>query len=217
MATVEPKSLYTVSPAEPENAYFTVAINTTGFLDTETVNGGKVSPCVASDFTTAPTTIAQSLLISRGALRFKMIMENLALRTNFRIHNIVTTYAVDRGDDPITALGFGLVYENRNLVANTGTSDLGDSTAINSRALFIKDRIADALNTTRTENMSVFNPTSGIVGHQNNSVTAGPVLAVSKGEILEGITVSEVTGFAPLTSAQLTTDNALSYGADDSQ
>ena len=217
MATVEPKSLYTVSPAEPENAYFTVAINTTGFLDTETVNGGKVSPCVASDFTTAPTTIAQSLLISRGALRFKMIMENLALRTNFRIHNIVTTYAVDRGDDPVTALGFGLVYENRNLVANTGTSDLGDSTAINSRQLFIKDRIADALNTTRTENMSVFNPTSGIVGHQNNSVTAGPVLAVSKGEILEGITVSEVTGFAPQTANQLVTDNALSYGADDSQ
>jgi len=217
MATVEPKSLYTVSPAEPENAYFTVAINTTGFLDTETVNGGRVSPCVASDFATAPTTIAQSLLISRGALRFKMIMENLALRTNFRIHNIVTTYAVDRGDDPITALAFGLVYENRNLVANTGTSDLGDSTAINSRQLFIKDRIADALNTTRTENMSVFNPTSGIVGHQNNSVTAGPVLAVSKGEILEGITVSEVTGFAPLTANQLVTDNALSYGADDSQ
>ena len=217
MATVEPKSLYTVSPAEPENAYFTVAINTTGFLDTETVNGGRVSPCVASDFATAPTTLAQSLLISRGALRFKMIMENLALRTNFRIHNIVTTYAVDRGDDPITALGFGLVYENRNLVANTGTSDLGDSTAINSRQLFIKDRIADALNTTRTENMSVFNPTSGIVGHQNNSVTAGPVLTVSNGEILEAITVSEVTGFAPQPATQLVTDNALSYGADDSQ
>ena len=217
MATVEPKSLYAVSPAEPENAYFTVAIDTSGYLDTETVNGGRISPCVANDFATKPTTLAQSLLVSRGNLRWKMMMENLALRTNFKVVNIVTTYAVDRGDDPITALAFGLVYENRNLVANTGTSDLGDSTAINSRQLFIKDRIADALNTTRTENMSVFNPTSGIVGHQNNSVTAGPVLAVSKGEILEGITVSEVTGFAPLTSAQLTTDNALSYGADDSQ
>ena len=217
MATVEPKSLYTVSPAEPENAYFTVAITTTGFLDTETVNGGRVSPCVASDFATAPTTLAQSLLISRGALRFKMIMENLALRTNFRIHNIVTTYAVDRGDDPITALGFGLVYENRNLVANTGTSDLGDSTAINSRALFIKDRIADALNTTRTEKMSVYDPTTGNSNIADIEVTAGPVLAVSKGEILEGITVTEVTGFAPLTANQLTTDSALSYGADDSQ
>ena len=217
MATVEPKSLYTVSPAEPENAYFTVAINTTGFLDTETVNGGKVSPCVASDFATAPTTIAQSLLISRGALRFKMIMENLALRTNFRIHNIVTTYAVDRGDDPVTALGFGLVYENRNLVANTGTSDLGDSTAINSRALFIKDRIADALNTTRTEKMSVFDPTTGKSNISDIEVTAGPVLVVSKGEILEAIAVTEVTAFAPQTSNQLVTDNALSYGADDSQ
>tara|TARA_R110000764_G_scaffold77436_1_gene154930 strand:- start:98 stop:751 length:654 start_codon:yes stop_codon:yes gene_type:complete len=217
MATVEPKSLYAVSPAEPENAYFTVAIDTSGYLDTETVNGGRISPCVANDFSTKPTTLNQSLLVSRGNLRWKMMMENLALRTNFKVVNIVTTYGADAGDNPITALGFGLVYENRNLVANTGTSDLGDSTAINSRQLFIKDRIADALNTTRTENMSVFNPTSGIVGHQNNSVTAGPVLAVSKGEILEGITVSEVTGFAPLTSAQLTTDNALSYGADDSQ
>ena len=217
MATVEPKSLYSVSPAEPENAYFTVAIDTSGYLDTETVNGGRISPCVANDFATKPTTLAQSLLVSRGNLRWKMMMENLALRTNFKVVNIVTTYSSDAGDNPITALAFGLVYENRNLVANTGTSDLGDSTAINSRQLFIKDRIADALNTTRTENMSVFNPASGIVGHQNNSVTAGPVLAVSKGEILEGITVSEVTGFAPLTSNQLVTDNALSYGADDSQ
>ena len=217
MATVEPKSLYNVSPAEPENAYFTVSIDTSGYLDTETVNGGRISPCVANDFATKPTTLAQSLLVSRGNLRWKMMMENLALRTNFKVVNIVTTYSSDAGDNPITALAFGLVYENRNLVANTGTSDLGDSTAINSRQLFIKDRIADALNTTRTENMSVFNPTSGIVGHQNNSVTAGPVLAVSKGEILEGITVSEVTGFAPLTANQLVTDNALSYGADDSQ
>ncbi len=217
MATVEPKSLYQVSPAEPENAYFTVALVTTGYLDTETVNGGRISPCVASDFATKPTTLAQSLLVSRGALRFKMMCENLALRTNFRIHNIVTTYASDAGDSPITGLDFGLVYENRNLVANTGTSDLGDSTAINTRALFIKDRIADALNSTRTEKMTVFNPTAGTGQIQDIEVTAGPVLLVSKGEILEGITVTEVTGFAPNTDNQLATDNALSYGADDSQ
>ena len=217
MATVEPKSLYAVSPAEPELAHFTVALDTSGFLDTETVNGGRVSPCVANDFATKPTTLAQSLLVSRGALRFKMMCENLALRTNFRIHNIVTTYAADEGDSPITALGFGLVYENRNLIANTGTSSIGDSTAINSRALFIKDRIFDALNSTRTEKMSVFNPTSNTGEISDIEVTAGPVLLVSKGEVLEGITVTEVTGFAPLTANQLTTDNALSYAADDSQ
>ena len=214
MATVEPKSLYAVSPAEPENAYFTVSINTAGFIDTETNNGGRISPCVANDFATKPTTIAQSRLVSRGALRFKMMMENLALRTNFKVVNIVTTYASDAGDQPITALAFGLVYENRNFVANTGTNTLEDSTAISSRAAFIKDRIADALNTTRTEKMSVFDPTTGNSNIKDEEVTAGPVLTASIGEIAEAVTVTEVTGFAPLTSTQLTTDNALSYAAE---
>ena len=214
MATVEPKSLYAVSPAEPENAYFTVSIDTSGFLDTETVNGGRISPCVANDFATKPTTLAQSRLVSRGALRFKMMCENLALRTNFRIHNIVTTYGSDAGDSPITALAFGLVYENRNLIANTGTNTLEDSTAISTRAAFIKDRIADALNTTRTEKMSVYDPTTGSSNIKDEEITAGPVLTASIGEIAEAVTVSEVTGFAPLTANQLTTDNALSYAAE---
>jgi len=214
MATVEPKSLYAVSPAEPENAYFTVSIDTSGFLDTETVNGGRISPCVANDFATKPTTLAQSRLVSRGALRFKMMCENLALRTNFRIHNIVTTYGSDAGDSPITALAFGLVYENRNLIANTGTNTLEDSTAISTRAAFIKDRIADALNTTRTEKMSVYDPTTGNSNIKDEEVTAGPVLTASIGEISEAVTVTEVTGFAPLTDNQLTTDNALSYAAE---
>ena len=214
MATVEPKSLYAVSPAEPENAYFTVSIDTSGFLDTETVNGGRISPCVANDFATKPTTLAQSRLVSRGALRFKMMCENLALRTNFRIHNIVTTYGSDAGDSPITALAFGLVYENRNLIANTGTNTLEDSTAISTRAAYIKDRIADALNTTRTEKMSVYNPTTGSSSIKDEEITAGPVLTASIGEIAEAVTVSEVTGFAPLTANQLTTDNALSYAAE---
>jgi hypothetical protein len=214
MAIVEPKSLYNVSPAEPENAYFTVSIDTSGYLDTETVNGGRISPCVASDFDTAPTTIAQSRLISRGSLRFKMMCENLALRTNFKIVNIVTTYANKQGDSPITALAFGLVYENRNLIADKGINTQEDSTTINSRALFIKDRIADALSTTRTEKMSVFDPTTGNSNIKDEEVTAGPVLTASTGEITEAITVTEVTGFAPLTDAQLTTDSALSYASE---
>ena len=87
MATVEPKSLYTVSPAEPENAYFTVAINTTGFLDTETVNGGRVSPCVAATTSLQqPTTIAQSLLSFKRSLRFKMMMEQLGIENKLQDH-----------------------------------------------------------------------------------------------------------------------------------
>jgi len=111
MATVEPKALYGVSPAEPQTTYFTVSIAQAAFLDTETINGGKVSPCVATDFATAPTTLAQSLLVSRGNLRWKMMMESIGVRSNFKVHNIVTTYGSDAGDTPITTLAFGLIFE----------------------------------------------------------------------------------------------------------
>lgn len=215
MATVEPKSLYNVSPAEPQMTYFTVAINTSGFLDTETVNGGRVSPCIANDFATKPTTLAQSLLVSRGNLRWKMMMESLAIRTNFKVHNIVTTYASDEGDSPITALAFGLVFDNPDYIPTTGTT-IDGSTTTTTKALFLQDKIAEALNTTRTENMSVFDPTGTGNPQQLRTiaVTAGPVLTASIGEIVEAITVTEVTAFAPNTSGQLPTDNSLTYSAE---
>ena len=215
MATVEPKSLYHVSPAEPQMTYFTVAINTSGFLDTETVNGGRVSPCIANDFATKPTTLAQSLLVSRGNLRWKMMMESLAIRTNFKVHNIVTTYASDEGDSPITALAFGLVFDNPDYIPTTGTT-IDGSTTTTTKALFLQDKIAEALNTTRTENMSVFDPTGTGNPQQLRTIaiTAGPVLTASIGEIVEAITVTEVTAFAPNTSGQLPTDNSLTYSAE---
>ena len=215
MATVEPKSLYNVSPAEPQMTYFTVSINTSGFLDTETVNGGRVSPCIANDFATKPTTLAQSLLVSRGNLRWKMMMESLAIRTNFKVHNIVTTYASDEGDSPITALAFGLVFDNPDYIPTTGTT-IDGSTTTTTKALFLQDKIAEALNTTRTENMSVFDPTGTGNPQQLRTIaiTAGPVLTASIGEIVEAITVTEVTAFAPNTSGQLPTDNSLTYSAE---
>ena len=213
MATVEPKSLYHVSPAEPQMTYFTVAINTSGFLDTETVNGGRVSPCVANDFATKPTTLAQSLLVSRGNLRWKMMMESLAVRSNFKVHNIVTTYASDAGDQPITLLAFGLVFDTPDYIPTTGTT-IDGSTTTTTKALYLQDKIAEALNTSRTENMTVFDPTSGSGLISNTAVTAGPVLTASIGEIVEAITVTEVTAFAPNTSGQLPTDNSLTYSAE---
>jgi hypothetical protein len=213
MATVEPKSLYAVSPAEPQQTYFTVSIAQSAFLDTETDNGGRVSPCVHSDFATAPTTLAQSLLVSRGSLRWKMMMEALAVRSNFKVHNIVTTYATDAGDTPIGTLAFGLVFDNPNFIPTTGTT-IDGSTTTSTKAGFIKDKIAEALNTTRTENMAVFDPTSGVAGTAIRSVTAAPVMTTSIGEIVEAITVTEVSAFAPNTSGQLATDNALTYSAE---
>jgi len=62
--------------------------------------------------------------------------------------------------------------------------------------------------------MSVFNPTSGVAGHQNNSVSVGPVMLVSQNEIVDAITVTEVTAFAPNTSGQLASDTSLTYSAE---
>ena len=213
MATVEPKALYGVSPAEPQTTYFTVSIAQAAFLDTETINGGRVSPCVATDFATLPTTLAQSLLVSRGNLRWKMMMESIGVRSNFKVHNIVTTYSNTQGDTPITTLAFGLIFENPDYIPNVGTT-IDGSTTTSTRAAYITDKIAEALNGTRTENMSVFNPTSGVAGHQNNSVSVGPVMLVSTGEIVDAITVAEVTAFAPNTSGQLASDTSLTYSAE---
>tara|TARA_B100001094_G_scaffold71389_1_gene67713 strand:+ start:1462 stop:2103 length:642 start_codon:yes stop_codon:yes gene_type:complete len=213
MATVEPKSLYAVSPAEPQQTYFTVSIAQAGFADSADSNGGRVSPCVANDFATKPTTLAESLKVSRGNLRWKMMMESIGVRSNFKVHNIVTTYATDAGDTAITTLAFGLVFDNPDYIPTTGTT-IDGSTTTTTKALYIQDKIAEALNSTRTENMTVYNPTSNAGLVANTAVTAGPVLSGNEGEIVEAITVTAVTAFAPNTSGQLATDNALTYSEE---
>jgi len=213
MATVEPKALYKVSPAEPQMTYFTVAINTSGFDDSADANGGRVSPCVASDFTTKPTTLAESLKVSRGNLRWKMMMESIGVRSNFKVHNIVTTYGSDAGDSPITALAFGLVFDTPDFVPTVGTT-IDGSTTTSTKAGYLTDKIAEALNSTRSENMTVFDPTSGAGEIANDKVTVGPVMDKSIGEIVEAITVTEVTAFAPNTSGQLVADVSLTYSEE---
>ena len=215
MATVEPKALYGVSPAEPQQKYFTVAIAQGSFSDAASTAGGRVSPCVASDFATKPTTLAESLKVSRGNLRWKMVMESLQERSNFKVVNIVTTYSSDAGDNPITNLAFGLVFENGDYLPTTGTSVDGSTTT--TKAMYIADKIGEALSESRTENVLVYDPTlSGGVMVRESSTTAVTAAAVSadSGVIRDAITVTEVSAFAPNTSGQLATDNSLTYSAE---
>ena len=215
MATVEPKALYGVSPAEPQQKYFTVAIAQGSFSDAASTAGGRVSPCVASDFDTKPTTLAESLKVSRGNLRWKMMMESLQERTNFRVVNIVTTYSSSAGDNPITNLAFGLVFDNGDFIPTTGTSVDGSTTV--SKEMYLADKIGEALSESRTENVLVFNPTeTGGVVVNESSTTAVTAAAVSAdtGVIRDAITVTEVSAFAPNTANQLETDNSLSYSAE---
>jgi len=213
MATVIPKYNKIIHD-QPQQAFYMVSINTAGFLDTETNNGGRISPCVAEDFATAPTTLAQSRLVSRGALRFKKMLELLQVRSNVSLRNVLTTYASDAGDNPITKLQFGLVYENDNFIPTTGTAVDG-STTTTTKVGFIKDKITEALMGTFTERMQVFNPTSGAGLIANEDITAAPVLVTSTGDVLDAVTVTEaldtatmVSGFRPTLASQLPTDNA---------
>ena len=213
MATVIPKYNRIVQD-QPQQAFYMVSIDTSGFLDTETNNGGRVSSCVAEDFATAPSTLAQSRLVSRGALRFKKMLEILQVRSNVSMRNILTTYGSDAGDSPITKLQFGLVYDNDNFLPTTGTAG-DDSTTTTTKVGFIKDKISEALYGTFTERMQVYNPTSGSGLILNEEVTVEPVLLVSQDEIMDAITVTEavdtatmVSGFRPTLASELPTDNA---------
>ena len=219
MVAVIPKANRIVQD-EPQQAFYMVSIDTSGFLDTETVNGGRISPCVGEDFATAPTTLAQSRLISRGALRYKKMLEFLQVRSNVSVRNIDADYATDAGDTPIRKLQFGLVYDNDNFIPTTGTAG-DDSTPTTDKVGFIKDKISEALYETFTERMQVYNPTSGAGLILNEDVTAGPVLLVSQDEIMDAITVTEavdtatmVSGFRPTLASELPTDNSDSDTAE---
>ena len=213
MATVQPRHERNDPNAGMQGAYYTVDVAMGGYLDTETINGGRMSPCAANDFATKPTTLAQSLLVSRGQLRYKLMLNALQIRSNCRIINMVTTYASDAGDNPITDINFGIVFENDDFVPTTG-STIDGSTSTTTKVLYIQDKIAEALNTTHTENMTVYDPTSGQGLISNDAVTVGPVLTASIGEIVEAITVAEVAGFRANVDAETPTDEALTYSAE---
>ena len=213
MATVLPRIERNDPNAGMQGAYYTVDIAMSGFTDAETTAGGRLSPCAARDFATKPTTLAQSLLVSRGQLRYKLMLNALQVRSNCRIINIVTTYANTQGDSPITDINFGIVFENDDFVPTTG-STIDGSTSTTTKILYIQDKIAEALTTTHTEKMSVYNPTSGAGEISDIEVTVAPVLSGNEGEIVEAITVAEVTGFRSNVDAETPTDNALSYSAE---
>ena len=213
MATVIPKANRIIQD-QPQQAFYMVSIDTSGFLDTESNNGGRISPCVAEDFASAPSTLAQSRLVSRGALRFKKMLEILQVRSNVSVRNILTTYSSDAGDNPITKLQFGLVYENDNFIPTVGTAG-DDSTSTTTKVGFIKDKISEALYGTFTERMQVYNPTSGSGFILNEEVTAEAVLLVSQDEIMDKITVTEavdtatmVSGFRPTLASELPSEGA---------
>ena len=212
MATVLPRHERNDPTAGQIGAYYTVDIAQSAFSDAASTAGGRCSPCAANDFAVKPTTLAESLKVSRGQLRWKLVLNALQIRSNCRIVNVVTTYASDAGDSPITDLNFGIIYENDDWIPTTGTS-IDGSTTTTTKILYLADKIAEALNTDHTENMSVYDPTSGTGLIANTAVTVAQVMG-AEGEIVEAITVAEVTGYRKNVAAEVPTDSALTYSAE---
>jgi hypothetical protein len=99
------------------------------------------------------------------------------------------------------------VYDTDEFVPNVGTAVDG-STTTTTKVGYIKDKITEALMGTFTENMPVYNPTTGASDITIESITAAPVLTTSVDEVLEAVTVSEVTAYKPNTSSELASEGA---------
>ena len=142
------------------------------------------------------------------------MLELLQTRSNLRIINLVTT-GDSNGSTQITDLNFGLVYENDDYIPNFGTAPDGSTTST-TKVMWIADQIATALNSTFKENCSVYDPTvsSGAVqGTRAQEITAEAVHTMP-GEILEAITVTEVSGFRSNVDAETPTDSAATSTAE---
>ena len=177
---------------QPQGAYYTVDIAQSGLLGGTGDNfGGGVTPKSQADFATKATSLVLSQRSNRGQIRYKKMLDLLQTRSNVRVINLVTT-GDSNGSTQITDLNFGLVFENDDFIPNIGT-DIASS-AYTTKVLWIKDKIGEAMNSTFTENCTVYNPTSGAGEISSQSITAGPAHGTPS-TIVSAITVAEVAGF----------------------
>ena len=201
---------------QPQGAYYTVDIAQAAFSSATGDNtGGGVSPKTQGDFATPATSLVLSQRSNRAQIRYKKMLDMLQVRSNVRIINLVTT-GDSNGSTQITDLNFGLVYENDDYIPNFGTAPDGSTTST-TKVMWIADQIATALNSTFKENCLVYDPSTtsegAVKGVSTQEITAEAVHTMP-GEILEAITVTEVSGFRSNVDAETPTDNAASWTAE---
>ena len=193
---------------QPQGAYYTVDIAQSGLLAGTGDNyGGGVNPKTTGESIngTIPTTLVLNQRLARGTLRWKKMLDLLQTRSNVRVINLVTTGDAS-GDTQITDLNFGLVYENDDYIPATGTDIAASS--YSTKVLWIKDQIGTAMNSTFTENMTVYDPTgTPDVGITTQSITAEKVHGTPS-TIVSAITVAEVAGFRSNVDAETPDEGA---------
>jgi hypothetical protein len=193
---------------QPQGAYYTVDIAQSGLLAGTGDNfGGGVNPKTTGESIngTKPTTLVLNQRLARGTLRWKKMLDLLQTRTNVKVINLVTTGDAS-GDTQITDLNFGLVFENDDYIPATGT-DIASS-AYSTKVLWIKDQIGTAMNSSFTENVTVYDPT----GTPDRGTTIQEITADkchgTPSTIVSAITVAEVAGFRSNVDAETPAEGA---------
>lgn len=119
---------------------------------------GGVTPTAWDAFAVAnlPTTLALGQNRARGNMRFRNIVNQLTGLTDMAIRDVTITEA--NGDAQATALAFTLFIERPEFLQVTGTA-IDGSTALDSRALVLKNEIAKAIRLSTSATMRVYDPT----------------------------------------------------------
>jgi len=185
-------------PTEGSEEYrriYNITISQSAFNSTASSNNsGGVTPKTFRDFGgTFPSSADNGKRLARGNLRYRKLLEQLSLYTNCKILRLASDSS-EAASTQIATLVMNVEFENETFIPESGTS-IDGSTTINTRELVIKELVATALNTTFTERVEFYDPTtvdSQARGSTFAEITAATVISGMPGEILDAITVTRI-------------------------
>lgn len=182
---------------------YNISINQSAFNSTATSDAsGGVTPASYRDYATLPSSTNNSKRLARGGLRYKRMLELLGTYSNFTVHKLQLDSSADQ-DTQQTSLQFNIGFQNDSAIPSTITS-IDGSTSVTTVEGVLKELVAQALNSSYTERLTVYNTTAAR-GQENVEITASAVN--SAGEILEAITVTRIGEFDQQGDAETVTDN----------
>jgi hypothetical protein len=140
--------------------FYRVQIDTSSATYYPTADGdtnGGITPNGWDALATAPTTLVKGKARARGNMRFRNIVNALSGLTDCQILDITMT-SETVGDDQATACTFTVRFDRDAYIPSTGTDIAGGS--ITTKALYIKNTVANAIRQTTSASCRVYDPTT---------------------------------------------------------
>jgi len=140
--------------------FYRVAIDTSSATYYPTSDGntnGGITSNGWDALATAPTTLVKGKARARGNMRFRNIINALTGLTDCQILD-VTMAGETVGDDQATSCTFTVKFERDAYIPSTGTDIAGGS--ITTKALYIKNTVANAIRQETSASCRVYDPTT---------------------------------------------------------